>query len=229
MAKRQVLYVEDELSLAMIVRETLENRGFEVHFASDGVQAIETFRQANPDICVLDIMLPELDGYSVAREIRKADPHIPVIFLTAKTQTKDVLEGFSAGGNDYLRKPFSMEELIVRIDNMIKITQGAEVEPETEQFTFGSFQFYPKTFELKEGHEVIQLSHREAKILEWLCRHMNNTCQRKDILMNLWGDDSYFNSRNLDVYINKLRNYFKQDERVQIITLKGVGYLFRVS
>lgn len=194
--------------------------------ATDGQQATMLFSKSKPDICVLDVMLPHKDGYSIAKEIRKADPTIPIIFVTAKTQTEDLLKGFESGGNDYLRKPFSMEELIVRVNNLIKIAGNGKQKPQSENIAFGIFEFSPLRYELKTSSGTRKLSHREASLLHMLAENRNSTVQRKDILMKLWGDDSFFNSRNLDVYITKLRDYLKEDSSVEIITIKGVGYQF---
>ncbi|QOI97092.1 MAG: response regulator transcription factor [Flammeovirgaceae bacterium] len=228
MTKVKILYVEDEPFLGRIVKESLESRDFVVHMATDGKQALTLFTSNKPDICVLDVMLPLKDGYSIAREIRQMDSQVPIIFVTAKTQTDDVLKGFETGGNDYIRKPFSMEELIVRINNLLAIAKPKQPGA-AEKFTFGKYEFVVSRYELKIGEGVKKLSHREASLLKILCENLNTTVSRKDILMAVWGDDSFFNSRNLDVYITKLRDYLKQDPAVQIITIKGVGYHFAVS
>jgi len=223
----KILYVEDEASLAMIVKESLETRGFEVNLITDGGKAITAFEQIKPDVCVLDIMLPNVNGYDIGKAIRGIDPYVPILFLTAKVQTKDVLNGFESGGNDYIKKPFSMEELIIRIQNLHRLSGGSGANV-NQEFQFGGTIFYPRKHELHIGNDTVQLSHRESQLLEILCRHQNETCQRKQILMDLWGDDSFFNSRNLDVYINKMRKYLAQDSTAEIVTLKGVGYLFKV-
>lgn len=228
MSKINILYVEDEPFLGRIVKESLESRDFVVHMATDGKQALATFREAEPEICVLDIMLPVKDGYTLATEIRQLNPSVPIIFVTAKTQTEDVLKGFESGGNDYLRKPFSMEELIVRITNLLKMTQQKNNNTR-EVLTVGEYEFWVSRYELKYKDRIKKLSHREASLLKRLCESKNTTVSRKDILMELWGDDSFFNSRNLDVYITKLRDYLKDDPSVQIITIKGVGYHFAVG
>ena len=183
-------------------------------------------KKIKPDICVLDVMLPKKDGYTIAKEIRKANPTMPIIFVTAKTQTDDLLKGFESGGNDYLRKPFSMEELIVRVNNLIKIANGGKSKVQSESYSIGLFEFNAVRYELKSKSVVKKLSHREASLLQMLCENRNATVQRKEILLKLWGDDSFFNSRNLDVYITKLRDYLREDPRVEIITIKGVGYQF---
>jgi DNA-binding response OmpR family regulator len=225
MSKIKILYVEDEPFLGKIVKESLESRDFEVLMVSDGKLAQNVFEKSKPDICVLDIMLPSKDGYAIAKDIRIVNPHTPIIFVTAKNQTEDVLKGFETGGNDYLRKPFSMEELIVRITNLLQLTQKmAKASP--ENIALGRYEFNPVRYELKLNGAVRKLSHREASLLQALSENKNATTQRKDILMKLWGDDSFFNSRNLDVYITKLRDYLKEDPSIEIITIKGVGYHF---
>lgn len=226
--KTRILYVEDEPSLGRIVRESLESRNFEVIMLSDGRGVSDVFHQAAPHLCVLDVMLPFKDGYSIAREIRQADPSIPIIFVTAKTQTDDLLKGFSSGGNDYIRKPFSMEELIVRINNLLTIT-GQQKEHTPDVVAIGRFEYNPARYELKIDSETRKLSHREASLLLMLAENINGTTQRKDILMRLWGDDSFFNSRNLDVYVTRLRDYLRKDPSIEIITIKGIGYHFAVD
>lgn len=225
MSKIKILYVEDEPFLGRIVKESLESRDFEVVMVNDGKLAQAAFEKSDPDICVLDIMLPTKDGYSIANDIRKVNPVTPIIFVTAKNQTEDVLKGFEAGGNDYLRKPFSMEELIVRVTNLLQLTQrSAKTTP--DNIMLGKYEFNSMRYELKFGKEVRKLSHREATLLQVLSESKNATVQRKEILMKLWGDDSFFNSRNLDVYVTKLRDYLKDDPSIEIITIKGVGYHF---
>lgn len=223
----RILYVEDEPFLAKIVKESLESRGFEINHISDGGQAIKAFRDQHPDLCVLDIMLPVKDGYEIAAEIREIDDQVPIIFLTAKDQSHDVINGFNKGGNDYIKKPFSMEELILRIQNLLNLTQKKVIEQ--KEIKIGSFVFQPLPMLLTYGDDHIQLSHRECEILKLLCEYKNQRLERKKILMKVWGDDSFFNSRNLDVYIRKLRKYLSPDDKVQIVTLKGVGYHFLVE
>lgn len=227
MQKTKVLYVEDEPFLGKIVKESLESRLFEVMMVADGAKVIEAFQSFQPDIAVLDIMLPNVDGYALAESLRRLSPTLPIIFLTAKTQTDDVLRGFQVGGNDYVRKPFSMEELIVRIQNLLSMSRNAPAL--FDPFTIGKFQFTPQKYELRNGDIIKKLSARETDLLKILCENRNFTVERKEVLMKIWGDDSFFNSRNLDVYITKLRDYLKDDPSVQIMTVKGVGYLFTVE
>lgn len=221
-----ILYVEDEPFLSKIVRESLESRGFVVRWISNGDEAVPAFRAARPDICILDVMLPQRDGFSVGKEIRQLDARVPIIFLTAKNQTEDVLQGFESGGNDYLRKPFSLEELIVRIHNLLQLVKGEAPSPSKPQdaILLGCYQFFPLRQQLLLDDQTRNLSHRETQLLLMLAQQRNQVVQRRDILLQLWGDDSFFNSRNLDVYVTRLRDYLKEDSNVQLLTLKGVGY-----
>ena len=223
----KILYVEDEPFLGKIVKESLESRDFQVYMVADGNKAIDVYHEFDPDICVLDVMLPGKDGFSIGSEIRHLDNTIPIIFLTAKDQTEDLLKGFASGGNDYLKKPFSMEELIVRIDNLLQLThQNKSLIGSDDSFRFGIFEFDFTTLELRHEHGITHLSHREGELLKILAENPRNAVDRRTILKKIWGDDSFFNSRNLDVYIRKLRQHLKPDPNVQILTLKGVGYRF---
>ncbi|MBL7730966.1 MAG: response regulator transcription factor [Chitinophagaceae bacterium] len=231
MKPTRILYAEDELFLGKIVRESLESRGFEVIMEEDGGKVTGLFKKlctdpsTKPDICVLDIMLPNKDGFAIADEIRELDEEIPIIFLTAKTQTEDVVKGFSLGGNDYIRKPFSMEELIVRIQNLLR-NKPAATRITGGSFTIGKYSFQLNRQLLVNGKEERKLSFRESELLKLLYENRDKIIDRKDILNLLWGNDSFFNSRNLDVYITKLRSYIKEDPSLEIITIKGVGYRF---
>ena len=226
MSKIKVLYVEDELFLGKIVKESLENRDHEVIMETDGGKATELFKKAKPDICVLDIMLPNKDGFTIADEIRELDENVPIIFLTAKTQTEDVVKGFSAGGNDYIRKPFSMEELIVRIQNLLRNKKDVIQKISGSSVQIGQYSFHLNRQVLVREKEEKKLSFRESELLKLLYENRDRIIDRKDILNLLWGNDSYFNSRNLDVYITKLRGYLKDDPKLEIITIKGIGYRF---
>lgn len=224
----RVLYVEDEQFLGKIVSESLVSRGYEVIAETDGAKVIETFSSAGADICVLDVMLPHKDGFHIATDIRKLNPDIPIIFLTAKTQTEDVLKGFKSGGNDYIRKPFSVEELIVRIQNLLQRKNNSAVTAQ-DALQLGTYTFLLNRQELKHAAESRKLSHRESELLKLLYEKRNQIIDRRDILNLLWGNDSFFNSRNLDVYITKLRGYLKSDPSLEIITIKGIGYRFVVD
>ncbi|HEX2606238.1 MAG TPA: response regulator transcription factor [Flavisolibacter sp.] len=224
MNKVKVLYVEDEIFLAKIVSETLQTRGYEVILESDGGRAVDQFLETKPDVCVLDIMLPNKDGFAIADEIRERDQSVPIIFLSAKSQTSDVVNGFKLGANDYIRKPFSIEELIVRIDNVVK--GKSVVIADQEEVAIGQYQFNSKRQTLHHPKEQRKLSYRESELMRLLYDNREKIVERNDILTLLWGSDSFFNSRNLDVYITKLRNYLKLDPSIEIITIKGIGYRF---
>jgi len=229
MNKIKVFYVEDEVFLARIVKESLESRGFEVIMENDGAKAIDSFKKSKPDICVLDVMLPNKDGFAIADEIRELNEDIPIIFVTAKTQTEDVVKGFTSGGNDYVRKPFSMEELIVRLQNLLRIKTDEPKKINTDSVKMGKYNFQLNRQVLNNGKEDRKLSFRESEILRLLYENKDRIIDRKNILNLLWGNDSFFNSRNLDVYITKLRSYLKDDPSLEIITIKGIGYRFVIS
>lgn len=224
MSRAKVLYVEDEIFLAKIVCETLQGKGFDVEMVHDGGEAVERFDSCQPDVCVLDIMLPNKDGFAIADEIREKNTEVPIIFLSARSATQDVVNGFRLGGNDYIRKPFSMEELIVRIENVLRIRQAPV--PAEDEISLGQYSFNMRRQTLNHPSEQKKLSYRESELLKLLYLNKDQIVERRDILNLLWGSDSFFNSRNLDVYITKLRNYLKLDPAIEIITIKGVGYRF---
>lgn len=224
MKKVKILYVEDEVFLAKIVSETLQSRGYDVILEGDGGKASEQFAKEKPDVCILDIMLPNKDGFAVADEIREMDAQVPIIFLSAKSQTADVVNGFKLGANDYIRKPFSIEELIVRVENVLK---NKTVTPEeTDEVPIGEYIFNTRRQTLSHASEQRKLSYRESELLKLLYDNRDKIVERSEILTLLWGSDSFFNSRNLDVYITKLRGYLKHDPIIEIITIKGIGYRF---
>lgn len=227
MATIKILYVEDEANLGTIVSETLEQKGFDVRLIADGNLVLQACLTFKPDIAVLDVMLPGVDGFTIGKNLRLQFPDLPIIFLTAKTQTKDVVEGFQSGGTDYMRKPFSVEELIIRIQNQLRLRNVQQVS--SEIIRIGKFIYHPKKLLLENGENRWQLSSREAEVLDVFSRYINRTIDRKTLLLEVWGDDSFFHSRNLDVYIRKLRDYFGSTNGVQIITLKGKGYQFVVE
>ncbi len=216
----KLLYVEDEEVLAMLVRDHLAKKGYEVHWTADGKEVESLFKKIQPDLCILDVMLPGKSGFEIGQWIRQNNKAIPIIYLTAKSESKDVVEGFKAGGNDYLRKPFSLEELMARISNLLSMT--GRVSP--GQYRVGELSFDPVRMVIENGKESVTLSHRENELLKMLITHIGSPVERKQILLHVWGDDHFFNSRNLDVYVTRLRKYLKMDPGVQLLTLKGVGY-----
>lgn len=221
MSNIKVLLAEDEASLGMIVKESLESRKFTVFHAENGEEALEIFEQEKPDILVLDVMMPKKDGFTLAKEIRQDNKQIPIIFLTAKSQTADVLEGFNHGGNDYLKKPFSMEELIVRIKALLG---RIALKTNTENIKIGTYIFNFTKQTLTFSKEEQQLTHREAQLLFYLFEKKNQVLDRSFILNKLWGNDDFFNARSMDVFISKLRKKLKKDTHIQIINIRGFGY-----
>ena len=221
-----ILYVEDEVFLGKIVKESLQSRGFSVYMETDGAKAFDVFKKIQPHVCVLDVMLPNKDGFEIAEEIRTVNTQVPILFLTAKTQTGDVVKGFTLGGNDYIRKPFSMEELIVRIENVLRKKEGRPIAVSADTVQLGKYQFYTNRQLLVKDAAEKKLSYRESELLKILYENREGIIDRKNILTLLWGNDSFFNSRNLDVYITKIRGYLREDPSLEIITIKGIGYRF---
>ncbi len=228
--KRKILYIEDEPFLGKIVKETLESQDFEVLLKDDGALVMDIFKSFMPDICILDVMLPNVDGFTLGLQIRSQFPKLPIIFVTAKIETDDLLKGFESGGTDYIKKPFSMKELIARINNQLNILQANQQvnNVKNEKIELGQFVFIQDKYELIIKDKTKKLSLRESQVLTILAAHRNQTVARKTLLMSVWGDDSFFNSRTLDVYIRKLRAYLSEDPHIEIITLKGEGYHFIV-
>lgn len=217
-----ILLAEDEPALGQIIKESLETRNFKVLLCENGEKAKKVYQEQHPELLVLDVMMPKKDGFTLAKEIRSENDSIPIIFLTAKSQTKDVVEGFTIGGNDYLKKPFSMEELIVRINNLLN---RSNLQKTSEILTLGDFVFdFPKqTLQFKEGGTT-QLTHREAHLLFHLIKNKNQVLDRSLILNKLWGNDDFFNARSMDVFISKLRKKLSADKRIQILNVRGFGY-----
>lgn len=225
MNKPKILYVEDELTMARIVSDSLQSRGYDVILESNGAEAVARFNETAPDVCVLDVMLPGKDGFAIADEIRERNEKVPIIFLTAKVAVSDVVTGFNHGGNDYIRKPFSLEELIVRIEHVLKEKKN-NTSTQADGVPLGQYTFQINRQVLTYDGEQRKLSYRESELLRLLYENRDKIVERRDILNLLWGSDSFFNSRTLDVYITKLRNYLKQDPAIEIITVKGIGYRF---
>lgn len=222
----KILLAEDETALGQIIKESLETRDFEVLLCEDGEKAFKTYKAESPEILVLDVMMPKKDGFTLAKEVRELDDTIPIIFLTAKSQTQDVVEGFTIGGNDYLKKPFSMEELIVRIKNLIA---RAKLQKTSEIISIGDYTFdFPKQLLSYKSEDTVQLTHREAHLLFHLIKNKNAVLDRSLILNKLWGTDDFFSARSMDVFISKLRKKLKQDERIQILNVRGFGYKLTV-
>ena len=222
MSKIRVLLAEDELALGSIVKESLESRGFEVILCGDGQAAWESYLQHKPDVLVLDVMMPKKDGFTLAAEIRKTDSLTPILFLTSKGQSEDVVKGFSMGATDYIRKPFSMEELIVRIKAHLD-RQGGQAQP-SDWLPLGTYSFHPKRQLLKFGVQEVKLTSRESLLLELLLSRKNEIAERSLILNQIWGTDDFFTARSMDVFITKLRKKLKEDPAVQILNIRGYGF-----
>ena len=218
----KILLVEDELALGQIVADSLKTRGFSVMHISDGKKAFNAYSNFKPDLILLDIMLPGLDGFSIIDEIRKTDQQIPVIFLTAKSQTEDVVKGFEKGAHDYVRKPYSIEELIVRINFLLKRNIGKS--DSSYEYQIGQYKFNFVKQELIHAKEKFNLTSREAELLKILYKNKNQLTDKKATLLELWGDDSVFSGRSMDVFITKLRKYFCHDTSIFILNVRGMGY-----
>ncbi|RBQ03151.1 response regulator transcription factor [Pedobacter miscanthi] len=226
MKKTKVLYAEDEPFLARIVLDGLTSSGYDVKLALDGALALKLFQEQKPDICVLDIMMPQKDGYTLAAEIRKSDPDIPIIFLSAKALTEDVVMGFKSGGNDYLKKPFSIDELLVRMESLLKRFGHTQKEDNdlTQKYQFGNCELDPLAQKLKTSVAEYSLSYKETILLELLLKNRNNILEREAALIKIWGEDSFYNGRSMDVFMAHLRKLLKGETGIQIISLRGVGY-----
>ncbi|NOU58443.1 response regulator transcription factor [Marinifilum caeruleilacunae] len=219
----KILFVEDEEALGMVVSDSLRSRGFEVDYHTDGESALQAALKNRYDVLVLDVMLPKMDGFSLAREFRKNNSSTPIIFLTARSQTEDVVEGFELGGNDYLKKPFSMEELIVRVKSLTGRALNKETS-ELEECFVGKYKFNIQKQTLELDGKTKSLTHRESQVLFMLFEKRNQVLERKQVLDQLWGDDSFFNGRSMDVFITRLRKYLRDDPNIQIVNIRGIGY-----
>lgn len=224
MEKIKVLLVEDEQTLAMIIKDTLTDQGFDITMGENGIEGLKLFFDVRPDILVADVMMPELDGFEMVNKIRQTDKKTPILFLTARSAIKDVVEGFELGANDYLKKPFNMQELIVRIKALVGRVQIVQGGKNTSEFTIGDYHFNAVTQILSYIGEQEELSHRESEILKRLCINKNNVVETQSILLDLWGDDSFFNTKSLHVFITRLRHKLNKDERIKIVNIRGIGY-----
>lgn len=222
----QIILVEDEPSLAMIIQDSLEHQGYLVQHFGDAETALKAYHQAAPDLLILDVMLPKSNGYELARNIRNTDRLTPIIFLTAKSKVQDLVTGFEAGGNDYLRKPFSIEELLIRVKVLLNDQRLLPVKEEDVQtkWQIGRYLFDSNKQTLLLGDQMIALTGRESLLLALFCQHQNRLLEKSSILLKIWGDDSFFNSRSMDVYISKLRKHLKKDHSIKIINVRGAGY-----
>jgi two-component system response regulator TrcR len=225
MDKVKILLIEDELVLAMLIKETLETQGFEVSIGANGMEGWSLFKSKKPDLCIVDVFMPKKDGFSLVKDIREVDQLTPIIFLTARTRTEDVLKGLEIGADDYMKKPFSMEELILRIKSLLRRANiEAANESNKENLAIGSYLFNYQRLTLNRDEVTHHLTQREADLLNMLVKNKNRLLERKTALLKLWGDDNGFNARSMDVYIARLRKFLVKDSAVEIQNVRGYGY-----
>ena len=222
--KIKILLVEDDSNLGGLLKEFLLVKDYNVSLACDGVEGLQNYNSEKFDICILDVMLPQMDGFSLAKEIRKVNKNIPIIFLTAKSQHEDKIEGFKVGGDDYMTKPFSMEELLYRISAILKRVDGISEKIRAENIMIGKYlyNFYKRSLIINE--KKIKLTSKENQLLNLLVMKKGEVVPRAEALVKIWKSDSYFSSRSMDVYITKLRNHLKNDENLEIINVHGEGF-----
>jgi len=225
--QKTVLIAEDDLQLGFLIKENLEEEGYEVINCPDGEIAWEYFQKKQPDICLLDINMPARDGYSLAKKIRQKNDVVPIIFLTAKSMEEDKLRGFEEGGDDYITKPFSMKELLLRMNVFLRRNKML-LSDDSREIKIGNFTFYPDEMKLVKDNENITLTQRESELLEFMCMHPNKALKREDILTHVWGKNDYFLGRSMDVFVTKLRKHLKNEPSVNIETVHNVGFRFNM-
>ena len=223
----RILYVEDDLSLSFVTRDQLKKNGYEVISSDNGNEAFQIFKTTNFDICILDVMLPEMDGFALAKKIREINNQIPILFLTARSMQEDKIEGLKLGGDDYMTKPFNIEELCLKIEVFLKRKEILK-EPE-KYYKIGAYKLDVKEQMLNLGVEERPLTLKETKLLSLLCQKKNSTIKRENILIDLWGKNDYFLGRSLDVFISRLRKYLKKDKNIYIENIRGVGFKLNVN
>ncbi|MEZ4987877.1 MAG: response regulator transcription factor [Saprospiraceae bacterium] len=228
MKQAHVLYVEDDESLGFVTQDHLEMQGYTVTHCADGKAAMEAFEANAFDLCLLDVMLPEMDGFALATWIREKNKEVPIIFLTAKSLKDDKLQGLRLGADDYITKPFSIEELMLKIEVFLRRSRPGQPELNTD-FSLGQYLFNYKNLELKNGEEVRRLTQKEADLLRYFIRHKNEVVKRSAILEEIWGQDDYFLGRSLDVFISRIRKYLQEDKSIKIENVHGVGFCFQIT
>jgi DNA-binding response OmpR family regulator len=221
---KKILLVEDDPSLGFVIKDNLSMKGFEVTLCKDGDEGEKTFQQQAFNLCILDVMLPKKDGFALARSIRELDKEIPILFLTAKAMVEDKLIGFQTGADDYITKPFSLEELFYRMEVFLRRSNGAKTEIAETTFKVGQYEFDPTTLLLKNKSVEKTLTQKEAEVLKLLYQNRDRVLKREEILTHVWGDDDYFMGRSMDVFISKLRKYLREDPCIQIVNYHGVGF-----
>ncbi|MFT6244398.1 MAG: DNA-binding response OmpR family regulator [Salibacteraceae bacterium] len=227
--KAKILLVEDDTSLGFIISDQLKSEGYSVTLCTDGAEGFKRFNDDTFHMCIFDVMMPKKDGFSLAKDVRKIDSTIPILFLSAKSNDEDKVEGFKSGGDDYLTKPFNSEELQLRVAAMLRRVNINADEKDASEIKIGDYIFDTINFELKHANFQKTLTKKEAQILSILCRFMNQVVAREIVLTGVWGQDDYFVGRSLDVFITKLRKYLKEDERIQIANIHGIGFKLEVQ
>jgi DNA-binding response OmpR family regulator len=222
----KILLVEDDPSLGFVIKDNLEVKGFEVTLCDNGLEGEKIFQQQPFDLCILDVMMPKQDGFSLARHIREKNQQVPILFVTAKSMLEDKIEGFESGGDDYIVKPFSMEELFLRIGVFLKRSKPIAAD---NNFSLGAFLFDFTNYTLHDAGGEKVLTQKEAEVLKLLCENQHRVLKREEILKTVWGNDDYFMGRSMDVFISKLRKYLKEDPSVQIVNYHGVGFRLEIK
>jgi DNA-binding response OmpR family regulator len=225
----RILLVEDDTSLGFIISDQLRSDGYNVTLCSDGVEGLQKFSEEKFHLCIFDVMMPKKDGFTLARDIRKVDQNIPILFLTAKSSDEDKVQGFKSGGDDYLTKPFNVEELQLRVAAMLRRIDISKGQPEPSVYNIGEYTYDTTNYELKHPNFEKVLTKKEAQIMKMLCKSINEVVAREIILNAVWGQDDYFVGRSLDVFITKLRKYLKEDSRIQITNIHGIGFKLEVA
>ena len=226
--KAHLFYVEDDESLSFVTRDNLELQGYKVTYCENGKQAMEMIRQNDFDLCILDVMLPDTDGFTIAEEIRKFNTQVPIIFLTAKSMKEDRIRGLRLGADDYMTKPFSIEELILKVEIFLRRSKIASA-PVPTYLTVGNYLLDHKNLLLKFGNQAKNLTQKEADLLKMFMENKNEVIKRSFILETLWGEDDYFLGRSLDVFISRLRKYLSQDERISVENIHSVGFRMKID
>ena len=225
MSKIKILIVEDDPNLGKILFEYLDAKNFDISLAIDGEEGLEKFLNNTWDLLLLDVMMPKTDGFSLAKDIRKVDQDIPIIFLTAKSQKDNIIKAFKLGADDYLTKPFSIEELLVRIEAILKRVPEKDMKELSDEFNLGSYTYiHNQNLLIDKDKKKFSLTTKENELLKLFCLNINNKVERNAALIKIWGDDSYYNARSMDVYIAKLRKYLKSDPNIEIKTIHGHGF-----
>ena len=226
MNQKRILLVEDDPSLGYVIQDNLTLKGYEVTLCRDGHEGEQMFLSSSYHLCILDVMLPRMDGFSLARSIRERDKEVPILFLTAKTMIEDKLKGFQTGADDYITKPFSLDELFYRIEVFLRRSRNIDVAGKV--INVGQFEFDPFSFTLRHNDLEKTLTQKEAEVLQLLYKNRDRVLKREEILTHIWGEDDYFMGRSMDVFISKLRKYLKTDPDIQIVNYHGVGFRLEI-